>query len=150
MNTKFQWFCRFTAVPLALSATATAVHARDTIQIVGSSTVYPFATVVAEKHGKKSGFKTPVIESTGNRWRNETFLRRNRNSIPDFTNASRAIKKKEAELCAKNGVTDIIEIIVGNDGIAFSNSASAKKMNFTKGPALGGDGGTWSEAQDLE
>jgi phosphate transport system substrate-binding protein len=132
MKTTFQRFCRFTAVTLALSATATAVHARDTIQIVGSSTVYPFATVVAEKHGKNSGFKTPVIESTGTGGGMKLFCAGIGTQFPDFTNASRAIKKKEVELCAKNGVTDIIEIIVGNDGIAFSNSGSAKKMNFTK------------------
>ena len=117
---------------IALCAPITVTYARDTIQIVGSSTVYPFATVVAEKLGKQPNFNTPVIESTGTGGGMKLFCSGLGVGTPDFTNASRAIKSSELELCAKNGVTEIIEIIAGNDGIAFSNSANSPKMNFTK------------------
>ena len=106
-------------------------HARDQIQIVGSSTVYPFATVVAEKHGQRGSMKTPVIESTGTGGGMKLFCGGLGPSHPDFTNASRAIKGSEKELCAKNGVTEIIEIIVDNDEIAFANSAKSQKLNFS-------------------
>lgn len=119
------------AVLFAATVPYGAVQARDTIQIVGSSTVYPFATVVAEKLGKKN-FSTPVIESTGTGGGMKLFCAGLGVKYPDFTNASRAIKKSEVELCAKNGVTGIIEIIIGNDGIAFSNSANSALFNFTK------------------
>ena len=119
------------AVLFAATVPYSAVQARDTIQIVGSSTVYPFATVVAEKLGKKN-FSTPVIESTGTGGGMKLFCAGLGMKYPDFTNASRAIKKSEVELCAKNGVTGIIEIIIGNDGIAFSNSANSALFNFTK------------------
>lgn len=119
------------AVLFAATVPYGAVQARDTIQIVGSSTVYPFATVVAEKLGKKN-FNTPVIESTGTGGGMKLFCAGLGVKYPDFTNASRAIKKSEVELCAKNGVTGIIEIIIGNDGIAFSNSANSAPFNFTK------------------
>ena len=108
-------------------------HARDQIQIVGSSTVYPFATVVAEKHGQRGSMKTPVIESTGTGGGMKLFCAGLGPSHPDFTNASRAIKGSEKELCAKNGVSEIIEIIVGNDGIAFANNSKSQKLNFTPG-----------------
>lgn len=119
------------AVLFAATVPYGAVQARDTIQIVGSSTVYPFATVVAEQLGKKN-FNTPVIESTGTGGGMKLFCAGLGVKYPDFTNASRAIKKSEVELCAKNGVTGIIEIIIGNDGIAFSNNANSAPFNFTK------------------
>lgn len=100
---------------------STVAHARDQISIVGSSTVYPFATIAAEKFGQSSGFKTPVIESTGTGGGMKLFCKGIGVEYPDITNASRAIKSKEAKLCAENGV-EFQEFIVGNDGIAFSNS----------------------------
>ncbi|MGA1113106.1 MAG: substrate-binding domain-containing protein, partial [Candidatus Pelagibacter sp.] len=106
--------------------------ARDQIKIVGSSTVYPYATVVAEKFGKQGGFKTPVIESTGTGGGMKLFCAGVGTNHPDITNASRAIKSSEKELCAKNGVTDIIEIVVGNDGISFAHSVNSPDVNFTK------------------
>ena len=106
--------------------------ARDQIKIVGSSTVYPYATVVAEKFGKGGKFKTPVIESTGTGGGMKLFCAGVGTQHPDITNASRAIKSKEKALCAKNGVKDIVEIIVGNDGISFSHSVKAKNIDFTK------------------
>ena len=119
------------AVLFAATVPYGAVQARDTMQIVGSSTVYPFATVVAEQLGKKN-FNTPVIESTGTGGGMKLFCAGLGVKYPDFTNASRAIKKSEVELCAKNGVTGIVEIIIGNDGIAFSNNANSAPFNFTK------------------
>ena len=111
---------------------ASTAQARDQIKIVGSSTVYPYATVVAEKFGKQSKFKTPVIESTGTGGGMKVFCAGVGTAHPDITNASRAIKSKEKALCEKNGVKEIVEIIVGNDGITFSHSAKSQDANFTK------------------
>jgi len=111
---------------------ASNVFARDQIKVVGSSTVYPYATVVAERFGKSGKFKTPVIESTGTGGGMKLFCAGVGTNTPDITNASRAIKSTEKALCAKNGVKDIIEIVVGNDGISFAHSVKAKDANFTK------------------
>ena len=110
--------------------TGTAM-ARDTLSVVGSSTVYPFATSVAERM-KDEGFKTPVIESTGTGGGMKIFCKGLGTLTPDFTNASRAIKPKEIEMCRKNGVTEINEIIVGLDGIAFVQNGDQPQVNFTK------------------
>ena len=116
---------------LVLSFTTTS-YSRDQIKIVGSSTVYPYATVVAEKFGKSGKFKTPVIESTGTGGGMKLFCAGVGANHPDVTNASRAIKPKEKALCEKNGVKDIIEVVVGNDGITFSHSVKSPDANFTK------------------
>ncbi len=115
---------------VAMVAAASFASAKETITIVGSSTVYPFTTIVAEKHGQK-GFKTPIVESTGTGGGMKLFCAGIGPKYPDFTNASRAIKKSEVELCKKNGIVNIIEMPVGNDGIAFSNSADSPKMKVT-------------------
>jgi phosphate transport system substrate-binding protein len=114
------------------AVSTTAVMARDQIQIVGSSTVYPFATIVAERFGNKGNFKTPVIESTGTGGGMKLFCQGVGESNPDITNASRAIKSSEWEDCQKNGVKDIVEVIIGNDGIAFANSVKGPKLNLTR------------------
>ena len=111
---------------------ATNSYSRDQIKIVGSSTVYPYATIVAEKFGKGGKFKTPVIESTGTGGGMKLFCAGVGANHPDITNASRAIKPKEKTLCEKNGVTDIIEIVVGNDGISFAHSVNSPDADFTK------------------
>ena len=110
---------------------ATVAQARDQIKIVGSSTVFPYATVVAERFGG-SGFKTPVIESTGTGGGAKLFCAGVGEQHPDITNASRAMKDKEKALCKKNGVNDIVEIVIGNDGITLAYSKDAKPVNFTK------------------
>ena len=116
---------------LALSVSLVGVaHARDQISIVGSSTVYPFATIVAEKFGQSSGFKTPVIESTGTGGGMKLFCAGVGLEHPDITNASRAMKSGEAELCASNGV-EFQEFIVGNDGLAFSNSNASANFEIS-------------------
>ena len=94
---------------IALTAVP-AFAARDQIRIVGSSTVYPFTTAVAEAFGKATGMKTPVVESTGTGGGMKLFCSGLGEDKPDFTNASRAIKKSEFEDCVKNGVTEVVEI----------------------------------------
>jgi phosphate transport system substrate-binding protein len=111
--------------------TAGSASARDYISIVGSSTVYPFATVVAENFGKTTRFKTPKIESTGSGGGFKLFCAGVGVQHPDITNASRAIKSSEAKTCAKNGVTEIVEIKIGYDGIAVANSRKAQKLNIS-------------------
>lgn len=112
--------------------TAYADSARDYISIVGSSTVYPFSTVVAEKFGKTTGFKTPKIESTGTGGGFKLFCAGVGAEYPDMANASRAIKKSECETCVKNGVTDIVEVKIGYDGIVIANSRKASALKLTR------------------
>ena len=109
-----------------------AAEARDQIRIVGSSTVYPFSTVVAEQFGKTTKFKTPVIESTGSGGGFKLFCSGVGIEHPDITNASRRVKKSEIESCAKNGVNDITEIKIGYDGIVMANAKSAPQMKVSK------------------
>ena len=121
---------RLLLIVFIMSLMSSFSYARDQISIVGSSTVFPFSTVVAERVGK-SGFKTPVIESTGTGGGMKMFCSGIGVNTPDMTNASRAIKPKEKELCFKNGVTDISQVIVGLDGIAVIHSYKNKQVNFT-------------------
>jgi phosphate transport system substrate-binding protein len=107
---------------LAVTAAVHAQSARDYIFVVGSSTVYPFATVVAEQFGKTSSFKTPKIESTGSGGGLKLFCAGVGVQHPDITNASRRIKPSEVEMCAKNGVQEIVEVKIGFDGIVLANS----------------------------
>lgn len=96
--------------------------ARDQIRIVGSSTVYPFTTAVAEQFGKSGAGRTPVVESTGTGGGMKLFCAGVGEGHPDLTNASRAMKKSEFEECQKNGVKDIVEIKVGIDGLTIAQS----------------------------
>ena len=105
---------------------------RDYISIVGSSTVYPFATVVAEQFGKTTSFKTPKIESTGSGGGLKLFCAGVGVEHPDITNASRAIKKSEYDKCQANGVTDIIEVKIGYDGIVLANSKKSAPFKLTR------------------
>ena len=117
---------------IALIGFAGAAQARDYISIVGSSTVYPFATVVAENFGKTTSFKTPKIESTGSGGGFKLFCQGVGVDTPDITNASRAIKSSEVATCKKNGVTDIIEVKIGYDGIAVANSRKGPSLKLTR------------------
>ncbi len=126
-----------TILTAALAATTMAsaqyaAAARDYISIVGSSTVYPFATVVAEKFGKSSSFKTPKIESTGSGGGMKLFCSGVGVEHPDITNASRRIKKSEFDKCQNNGVKDIVEVLIGYDGIVLANSKKTKLMALTR------------------
>ncbi len=111
---------------------STSAAGRDYISIVGSSTVYPFATVVAEQFGKTTKFKTPKIESTGSGGGLKLFCGGVGVQHPDITNASRRIKKSEVERCAKNGISKITEIKIGYDGIVIANSKGAKRMKISR------------------
>ncbi len=117
---------------LSLFMVSPAFAARDYISIVGSSTVYPFSTVVAEKYGKTGGAKTPKIESTGTGGGFKLFCGGVGVDHPDISNASRAIKSSEMKTCADNGVKEIVEVKIGYDGIAVANAKSAAKMNLTR------------------
>ncbi|MDQ5910808.1 MAG: phosphate transport system substrate-binding protein [Pseudomonadota bacterium] len=120
------------AATLTLAGTAYAQSARDYISVVGSSTVYPFTTTVAEQFGKaNANFKTPKVESTGTGGGFKLFCGGVGVQYPDVSNASRAIKKSEIESCAKNGVKEIVEINIGFDGIVVASSKKTKAMPLT-------------------
>jgi len=120
------------ALTMTMISSAPAMAARDYISIVGSSTVYPFATVVAEQFGKASSFKTPKIESTGSGGGFKLFCGGVGVESPDITNASRAIKSSEVETCAKNGVKDIVEVKIGYDGIVVANAKKGEPLKLTR------------------
>jgi phosphate transport system substrate-binding protein len=108
-----------------------AVFARDYITIVGSSTVYPFATTVAEHFGQTGGFKTPKIESTGTGGGIKLFCAGVGMDHPDIVNASRRIKDSELKACEQNGVTDILEVKIGYDGITIANSKASPQYKLS-------------------
>ncbi|MCE2509479.1 MAG: PstS family phosphate ABC transporter substrate-binding protein [Alphaproteobacteria bacterium] len=112
--------------------TALAADTRNQIRIVGSSTVFPFSTAVAEEFGKTTNFKTPVVESTGSGGGLKLFCAGIGLGHPDITNASRRIKDSEVAICAKNGVSSITEVKVGFDGIVLANSTKAKRFELTR------------------
>ncbi|MBN8532122.1 MAG: PstS family phosphate ABC transporter substrate-binding protein [Alphaproteobacteria bacterium] len=118
-------FCLFFVV-FAFSA-----EARQELRGVGSSTVYPFVAVAAEEFGHSSGFRAPIVESTGTGGGFKLFCSGIGWNYPDFSNASRAIKSSEKELCAKHGITKILELKIGYDGIVLAQSVEAKPVSFT-------------------
>ena len=128
----------FSVIALASSAlfsqgTSAAESGRDYINIVGSSTVYPFATVVAERFGKGGKFKTPKVESTGTGGGFKLFCGGVGVQYPDVANASRPIKKTEIDNCLKAGVKDIVEVKIGFDGIVLAQSKKSKsKFELTR------------------
>jgi phosphate transport system substrate-binding protein len=121
-------------VVLAACGTGSETRAqavRDYISIVGSSTVYPFSIVVAEQFGRATQFKTPKVESTGTGGGFRFFCAGVGVAHPDITNASRRITRSEVEQCARNGVTDIVEVKIGYDGIVMANSKSSPELDLT-------------------
>ena len=114
------------------STAANAQANRDYIYIVGSSTVYPFSTVVAERFGRGTEFKTPKVESTGSGGGLKLFCDGVGVDYPDITNASRAIKQSEVDTCASNGVTDIVEVKIGYDGIVFANAIAGTEVELSR------------------
>jgi phosphate transport system substrate-binding protein len=119
------------AAALLIAGSAHAQSARDSIFIVGSSTVYPFTTVVAENFGRSTTFKTPKVESTGSGGGLKLFCAGVGVEHPDITNSSRAIKDSEVELCKSNGVAEIIEVKIGFDGIVIANSKAGPTYNLS-------------------
>ena len=120
------------ATAAARPAAARAQAGRDYVYIVGSSTVYPFATVVAERFGRGSEFKTPKVESTGSGGGIKLFCDGVGVDHPDIANASRAIKKSEVDSCAANGVTEIIEVKIGYDGIVIANAIGSAAVDLSR------------------
>ncbi|MBU0654190.1 MAG: PstS family phosphate ABC transporter substrate-binding protein [Gammaproteobacteria bacterium] len=120
------------AVAMGLLAATGVAQARDNIEIVGSSTVYPFSTAVAEQFAKKTGMAAPKVESTGTGGGMKLFCAGAGIDTPDITNASRRMKKKEMEDCLKNGVNEVTEIKVGFDGIAVGNHKSAQPIKLSR------------------
>lgn len=129
MKTKFFALAAASAVAATLAA-APAV-AQDQIRIVGSSTVYPFTTAVAEQFGKTGAGKTPVVESTGTGGGMKIFCEGTGAKTPSATNASRRMKKSELALCNKNGVKEVVELKVGYDGLTISQSKAGPAMKLT-------------------
>ena len=117
---------------LAVLAFTVSLNAREQIKIVGSSTVYPFSSAVAEELGATTKYPTPVVESTGSGGGMKLFCAGNGINTPDITNASRRMKTKEFKMCKKNGVTDITEAVIGFDGIAFAQAKSNTPFMVTK------------------
>jgi phosphate transport system substrate-binding protein len=121
-----------TASVLALgAASALPALARDQVQVAGSSTVLPYATIVAEAFGENFDFPTPVIEGGGSGAGLERFCEGVGENTIDIANASRAIRDSEREACAANGVTDIIEVRIGYDGIVFASAVAGPDFAFT-------------------
>ncbi|ARE38431.1 Phosphate ABC transporter, periplasmic phosphate-binding protein [Rhodovulum sp. P5] len=115
-------FAKLTASALAIAAvSASAAMARDNVQIAGSSTVLPYASIVAEAFGENFDFPTPVVESGGSSAGLKRFCEGVGENTIDIANASRAIKDKEVKACAEAGVTDIIQVRIGYDGIVFAS-----------------------------
>ncbi|MDJ0821067.1 MAG: substrate-binding domain-containing protein [Paracoccaceae bacterium] len=113
---------KITVSALAIAAvSATAAAARDNVQVAGSSTVLPYASIVAEAFGENFEFPTPVVESGGSSAGLKRFCQGVGTEHTDIANASRAIREKEIKACAENGVTDIIEVRIGYDGIVFAS-----------------------------
>lgn len=120
------------ALTTAVLVTAQAAEARDQIRIAGSSTVYPFTSAAAERFGQGGKFKTPIVESTGTGGGFKLFCSGVGESTPDISNASRAIKTSEVELCKSNGVNHIVEIPIGYDGLTIANAKGAHLFDLSK------------------
>lgn len=117
---------------LSLATAFGSANARDQIKVVGSSTVYPFASYVAEEFGSVSRYPTPVVESTGTGGGMKLFCSDNSLNSPDIANASRRMKIKEFNLCERNGVKNITEAMFGYDGIVLAESSENEVFNITK------------------
>ncbi|OUS13514.1 phosphate ABC transporter substrate-binding protein [Gammaproteobacteria bacterium 53_120_T64] len=119
-------------IAISLASTQAISASRDYISIVGSSTVYPFATVVAERFGKTTSNPTPKIEATGSGGGMKLFCSGVGTGHPDITNASRRMKSSEFKKCQHSGVKDIVEVLIGFDGIVLANSVKTQQMSLTR------------------
>ena len=131
-------FMKTTAVTLALLASTTlAASARDQLQISGSSTVLPYATIVAEAFGENGSFKTPVVEGGGSGAGRKKLCEGVGEDTIDIANSSSRIKQSDIDLCATNGVTDIMEIRIGYDGIVFASDINGPDFALTPAQVFG-------------
>ncbi|MEP1931598.1 MAG: substrate-binding domain-containing protein [Roseibium sp.] len=128
---KFTTLVSATAVAVASTAFVGAAQARDQVQIAGSSTVLPYASIVAEAFGENTDFPTPVVESGGSSAGLKKFCQGVGENTIDVANASRKIKDKEIKACAEAGVKDIIEVRIGYDGIVFASDINGNSFEFT-------------------
>ena len=124
--------CVFGLGAAVLVQTANAQAARDYISIVGSSTVYPFSTVVAERFGRATDFSTPKIESTGSGGGFKLFCSGAGVQYPDITNSSRRVQQSEIDECARNGIAEVVEVKIGYDGIVLANVKGAPAYELTR------------------
>ena len=125
-------FLLLSLIALLFLATASEyASARERIRVVGSSTVFPFATVVAERFSLARGVATPIIESTGTGGGIKLFCGGVSANSPDITNASSRMKASQLRLCAKNGVVDVVEVAIGYDGIVLAQSLQGEAMGLT-------------------
>ena len=122
-------FMKLTATTAAIALTATTSFARDNVQVAGSSTVLPYASIVAEAFGDNFDFSAPVVESGGSSAGLKRFCEGVGENTIDIANASRAIRDTEIAICAENGVTDIIEVRIGYDGIVFASQTGGPAFN---------------------
>ncbi len=120
-----------TAAILAATAGVSVAQTRDNVQVAGSSTVLPYASIVAEAFGENFDFPTPVVESGGSSAGLARFCEGVGENTIDIANASRAIREGEMETCAANGVTEIIEVQIGYDGIVFASDIDGETFAFT-------------------
>lgn len=152
-------FMKLTVSALALGVAATSATARDHVQIAGSSTVLPYASIVAEAFGENFDFPTPIVESGGSSAGLKRFCEGLGETTIDIANASRKIKDKEIKACASAGVSDIIEVRIGYDGIVFASDKAGNKFAYTPsdwflalsdqilvdGALVGNPNATWSD-----
>ena len=132
---------KFTVSALALLAmSATTAAARDQLQITGSSTVLPYATIVAEAFGENFDFPSPVVEGGGSGAGRKKFCEGVGENTVDIANSSSRISKSDIELCAKNGVTEIMEVRIGYDGIVFASDVNGPEFAFTPAQIYGAIG----------
>jgi len=119
------------AAAFALCASAGYAAARDQIQIAGSSTVLPYATIVAEAFGENTDFPSPVVESGGSGAGRKKLCEGVGENTVDIANSSSRITKSDIELCAKNGVAEVMEVRIGYDGIVFASDINGAEFAFT-------------------
>ncbi len=128
---KFKTLVSMVALAAAATAVAGAAQARDQIQIAGSSTVLPYASIVAEAFGENTDFATPVVESGGSSAGLKKFCEGVGENTIDIANSSRPIREAEVKACADAGVKDIIEVQIGYDGIVFASDIKGNKFAYT-------------------
>ncbi len=122
---------KFTVSAIAMAAAATAADARDQIQIAGSSTVLPYATIVAEAFGENFDFPTPVVEGGGSGAGRKKLCEGVGENTIDIANSSSRIKQSDIDLCASNGVSEVMEVRIGYDGIVFASDINGPEFAFT-------------------
>ncbi len=122
---------KLTVSALAMIAASTTANARDQLQIAGSSTVLPYATIVAESFGEQGEFKTPVVEGGGSGAGRAAMCKGVGEDTIDIANSSSKIKQSDIDTCTANGVTEIMEVRFGYDGIVFASDVNGAEFALT-------------------